>query len=76
MGILQNYLVFVLANKYFKFFSGNQEIYSWKSKGMSEESIENKTTSENTFALTLVSFYPLSHAKVAGNCLVNNTIPN
>ena len=43
---------------------------------MSEESIENKTTSENTFALTLVSFYPLSHAKVAGNCLVNNTIPN
>ena len=43
---------------------------------MSEESIENKTTSENTFALTLVNFYPLSQAEVVGNCLLNNTIPN
>ena len=39
-GILQNYLVLISSNKDFKFFSSATEIYSQKSKGMSEESIE------------------------------------
>ena len=41
---------------------------------MSEESIENLTTSDNVFELTLVNSYPLSHAKFGGNCLVNINI--
>ena len=42
---------------------------------MSEENIENVTTSDNTFASTLVNSYILSHAKFGGNCLVNSNIP-
>ena len=39
---------------------------------MSEESIENMTTSNNTFASTLVNSYPLSHANIWWTCLINN----
>ena len=42
-GIFQNSLVFIQAKKYIKYFSGNSRMYSWKSNGMSEESIENIT---------------------------------
>ena len=51
-NVLHDYLVFISANKYFKVFSGTTEIYLWKSKVMSEKSIENRTTTENKFALT------------------------
>ena len=73
-GILQNYSVFISANKYFKFFSGITEIYSWKSNGMSEENIENITTSDNNVAPTLINSYPLPDAKFNGLCLINNNI--
>ena len=43
LGIFQNYLVFIPAKKYIKYFSGTTRIESWKSNGMSEESIENIT---------------------------------
>ena len=36
-NVLQNYLVFISANKYMKFFSGTRGIYSWKSKGKLEK---------------------------------------
>ena len=42
---------------------------------MSEESIENLTTSDNVFELNLVNSYPLSLAEFGGNCLVNINIP-
>ena len=42
-GIFQNYLLFIPANKYIKYFTGVSRIESWKSNGMSEESIENQT---------------------------------
>ena len=45
-GMLQNYLVFISPKKYFKFFSHTTPK---KSKEMSEESIENITSSDNTF---------------------------
>ena len=38
-AIFQNYLVFILAAKYIKYFSGTTKIDSWKSNGMSEENI-------------------------------------
>ena len=37
------------------FFSGTTETYLRKSKGMSEQSIENITISDNTFAPSLVN---------------------
>ena len=42
---------------------------------MSEESIENLTTSDNVFELNLVNSYPLSLAEFGGKCLVNINIP-
>ena len=35
-GIFQNYLVFIPAKKYSKYFSGTTRINLWKSNGMSE----------------------------------------
>ena len=67
-AVLQNYLLFISANKYFKSFSCTTQIYSWKSKGMSEGSIENITTSDNTFAPTLINSYPLPDVKLGENC--------
>ena len=37
---------------------------------MSEQSIENITTSDNTFALCLVNSDPLPDAKLNGHCLI------
>ena len=39
--IFQNYLVFILAKKYIKYFSDTTRIKSWKSNGVAEENIEN-----------------------------------
>ena len=36
-GIFQNYLVFIPAKKYIKYFSGTTWIDSWKFNGVSEE---------------------------------------
>ena len=59
LGIFQNYLVFIPAKKYIKYFSGTTRIGSWKSNGMSEESIENITKSVTNFAPTFVDHYLL-----------------
>ena len=56
-GIFQNYLVFIQATKCFKLFSGTIETCLWKFHGMSKESIENITTSDNSFAPTLINYY-------------------
>ena len=50
------------------FFSGNNKIYSWTSKGISEESIKNPSTSDNIFAPKSAG-YPISKIKFNGNCL-------
>ena len=49
-GIFQNYLLFIAAKKYIKYFSGTTRIDSWKSNGMSEENIENITKSDSNFS--------------------------
>ena len=43
----QNYLVFQPLNKYFKVIANTDYVSSWKSKGLSAETIEPPTTSEN-----------------------------
>ena len=73
-GIFQNYLVFIPAKKYIKYFSGTTRIESWKSNGMSEENIENITTSKSNSAPTFVDHHVLPDINFNGNCLIKNNI--
>ena len=57
LGIFPNYLVLIPAIKHIKYFHGTTQIYSWKSNGMSEESIEKITKSDSNFALTFVDHH-------------------
>ena len=50
-------IIFYLYQKYIKCFNGTDQIYSWKSNEMSEESIEKITKSNNRFAPTFVNHY-------------------
>ena len=49
-GIFRNYLEFIPAKKYTKYFSGTTQMDSQKSNGMSEENFENITTSDSNFS--------------------------
>ena len=44
----QAYLIFQPVYKYFKFITNTNYISSWKSKGLSAESIKPPTTSDNS----------------------------
>ena len=72
--IFQNYLVFILAIKCIKYFHGTTQIYSWKSNGMSEESIENITKSDSNFAPNFVDHHSLPDINFNGHCLIKNNI--
>ena len=65
--IFQNCLVFIADKKYIKYFNGTNQIYSWKSNGVSEESIENIT---KTCALYLTAF--LVQSFLNGHSLIND----
>ena len=70
-GILQNYLMFLSNKKYFRFFTNISQVLLWKSKEFLKESIENITTSDNSFGPTLINYYPLPDIKIDGHCLIN-----
>ena len=72
--IYQNYLVFIPAKKYIKYFSGTTWNDSRKSSGISEENIENTTKSYSSFPPIFVDHYVLSHINFNGHCLINNNI--
>ena len=74
LGMFQNYLVFIPAKKYIKYFSGTTWIESWKSNGMSEENIENITKSDSNFASTFVDHHLLPDMTFNGHCLIENNI--
>ena len=77
LGIFQNYLVFIPAKKYIKYFTGTNWIDSWKSNGMSEENIKNITKSDSNFPPTFVDHHALPDINFNGHCLINNiSIPN
>ena len=60
-----------------EFFTNTSKVLSWKSIGLSEESVENITTSDSNFAQTLITYYPLPDIKFNGNCLIiNNNDPS
>ena len=49
----QNYLVFQPLNKYFKLITNTNYVSSWKSKGLSSESIKPPATSDNSLTPAL-----------------------
>ena len=49
----QNYLVFQPLNKYFKVITNTDYLSSWKSKGLSAESVKPPTTSDNSLTPVL-----------------------
>ena len=73
-GIFQNYLRFIPANEYIKYFHATTQIYSWKSNGVSEESIENITKSDCNLAPTFADHHVLPDINFNGHCLIKNNI--
>ena len=71
-GIFQNYLVFMPAKKYIKYFSGTTQIDSWKSNGISEKNIKHITKSDNNFAPTFLDHHLLPDVTFNGYNLINN----
>ena len=71
-GIFQNYLVFIPAIKYIKYFHATTRIYSWKSNGISEESIEHITKSDNNFAPTFIDHHVLPDINFNRYFLIKN----
>ena len=70
--IFQNYLAFISAIRYIKYFHGGTQIYLWKSNGMPEENIENITKSDRNFAPTFVDHHSLPDINFNGHCLIKN----
>ena len=52
----QNYLVFQPIKRYFKIISNTKSISSWKSKGLSDETITPYATSDNSLT-PLIDYY-------------------
>ena len=71
-GIFLNYLVFVQAEKYIKYFSGTSRINSWKSNRISEESMENITKSDSNFVSTFIDHHLLPDINFNGHFLINS----
>ena len=74
LEIFQNYLVFIPAKKYIKYFSGTSRIELWKSNGMSEENNENISKPDSNFAPTFVDHHVLPDISFNGHCLIKNDI--
>ena len=65
----QDYLVFQPLNKYFKVIANTDYVSSWKSKGLSAESIKPPTTSDNILT-PVVSYYGTkTRVRFTGSCL-------
>ena len=65
----QNYLVFQPLNKYFKVISNTDYVSSRNSKGLSAESINPPTTSDNSLAPALSYYGTKTRVKSTGSCL-------
>ena len=65
----QNYLVFQPMYRYFKMITNTDYISSWKSKGLSAESIKPPTTSDNSLAPSLDYYGNKIRVKFAKSCL-------
>ena len=65
----QNYLVFQPMCRYFKMITNTDYISSWKSKGLSDESIKPPTTSDNSLIPVSNYYGTKTRVKFIGSCL-------
>ena len=65
----QNYLVFQSRNKYFKVIANTDYVSSWKSKGLSAETIKPPTTSDNSLTPAVSYHGTKTRVKVIRSCL-------
>ena len=66
----QNYLIFQPLIRYFEFITNTSRyISSWKSKGLSTESIKPPTTSDNSLAAALDYYGTKTRVNFTGSCL-------
>ena len=70
----QNYLVFQPLNKYFKVIANTEHVPSWKSKGLSAETIEPPKTSDNSLTPELSYYSNKIRVKFTGSCLKQSKI--
>ena len=66
---VQNYLVFQPLNKYFKVISSTNYISSWKSKGVSKETIKPPATSDNSLNPNVSYNGTKARLEFRGSCL-------
>ena len=65
----QNYLVFQPIDRYFKVISNTDYVSSWKSKGLSTETIKPPATSDNSLTPALSYYNNRVTVKFIGSCL-------
>ena len=65
----QNYLVFQPLDKHFKVITNTDYVSSWKSKGLSAESIKPPATSDNSLTPALSYYDTKTRAKFTASCL-------
>ena len=65
----QNYLVFQPMYRYFKMITNTDYISSWKSKGLSAESIKPPITCDNSLTLALCYYGTKTRVKFVWSCL-------
>ena len=70
----QNYLVFQSLNKYFKVIASTDYVSSWKSKGLSAETIEPPSTAHNRLTPALSYYGNKTRVKFTGSCLKQSNI--
>ena len=70
----QNYLVFQPINKYFKVITNTDYVSSWKSKGLSAETINPPATSDNILTPRLNYYGNKVRVEFTGSCLKQSTI--
>ena len=70
----QNYSVFQPIKKYFKVITNTDYVSSWKSKGLSAESIKPPATSENSLNPALNYYVTKTRVKFTGSCLKQTKI--
>ena len=67
--VTQNYLVFQPINKYFKVVANTDYVSSWKSKGLSAETIKPPKTSDNSLTPAVSYYGTKTKVKFTGSCL-------
>ena len=70
---ITNYLVFQPLNKYFQVIASTNYVSSWKSKGLSVETIKPPSTSDNSLTPALSYYDTKTRVKYTECCLKQST---